>query len=127
MAGAGRSGAGVGCGRRGTDRRAHRARSQGRWRRGGCVEGAGRPRRTPPRLRKPAVRRPGARSHGVAHALMTEAVAAARVRDWQLVLDVLEKDRAAIRLYERMGWVRIGRLTHEFGDGERAPALAYAL
>lgn len=70
---------------------------------------------------------PGARRHGVARALMARAAEAARVRDWALVLDVMEKDRAAIRLYERTGWVRIGKLPHEFGGGKRVPALVYAL
>ncbi|GAB3443608.1 hypothetical protein GCM10027570_11780 [Streptomonospora sediminis] len=45
----------------------------------------------------------------------------------QVVLEVLEKDRAAIRLYERMGRIRIGTFTHAFGEVQRAPALVYAL
>lgn len=70
---------------------------------------------------------PGARGRGVARALMARAVRAGRAQGRQLVLEVLEKDRAAIRLYERMGWIRIGTLTHAFGEGQRAPALVYAL
>jgi ribosomal protein S18 acetylase RimI-like enzyme len=41
----------------------------------------------------------------------------------RLVLDVMEKDRAAIRLYERLGWERIGVTNHSV---EGAPdILAY--
>jgi hypothetical protein len=35
------------------------------------------------------------------------------------------KDASAIRLYERLGWRVIGRLTHTFGEGGRVDAVAY--
>lgn len=70
---------------------------------------------------------PGARGRGGARALMERAVSAGRGQGRQLVLEVMEKDRAAIHLYEHMGWECIGRIDHEVGAGARVPALAYAL
>ena len=43
----------------------------------------------------------------------------------RLVLDVMTKDTDAIRLYERLGWARIGETTHRYGDGLRTPAVCY--
>ncbi|MEV7143245.1 GNAT family N-acetyltransferase [Streptomyces tauricus] len=43
----------------------------------------------------------------------------------RLVLDVMAKDVAAIRLYERLGWRKLGRTNHTFGDGQQAQALCY--
>ncbi|KUN07111.1 acetyltransferase [Streptomyces yokosukanensis] len=43
----------------------------------------------------------------------------------RLVLDVMVKDAAAIRLYERLGWLRTGRTAHHYGDGHYADALCY--
>lgn len=37
----------------------------------------------------------------------------------------MEKDRAAIRLYERLGAKRIGSITHHHSDGLREPAAVY--
>ncbi|KIH97830.1 hypothetical protein LP52_17490 [Streptomonospora alba] len=70
---------------------------------------------------------PAARGRGVARALLERAVSAGRRQGRQLVLEVMEKDRAAIRLYEHLGWECIGRLDHVVGAGARVPALAYAL
>jgi ribosomal protein S18 acetylase RimI-like enzyme len=41
------------------------------------------------------------------------------------VLDVMTKDTAAIRLYERLGWQKIGEASHHFGDGQRTAALCF--
>ncbi len=43
----------------------------------------------------------------------------------RLVLDVMTKDRSAIRLYERLGWQQIGNIAHHFGEGQQIDALAY--
>ncbi|MFS8199463.1 N-acetyltransferase family protein [Streptomyces sp. CWNU-52B] len=43
----------------------------------------------------------------------------------RLVLDVMVKDTAAIRLYERLGWLRTGRATHHYGAGRSSEALCY--
>uniref|UniRef100_A0AAU2A6F7 GNAT family N-acetyltransferase n=1 Tax=Streptomyces sp. NBC_00093 TaxID=2975649 RepID=A0AAU2A6F7_9ACTN len=44
----------------------------------------------------------------------------------RLVLDVMTKDTAAIRLYERLGWLRTGEATHRYGDGQQIQAICYA-
>ncbi|MFC4498846.1 MULTISPECIES: GNAT family N-acetyltransferase [Streptomyces] len=44
----------------------------------------------------------------------------------RLVLDVMVKDQAALRLYERLGWLRTGRTTHHFGAGQSIEAICYA-
>lgn len=38
------------------------------------------------------------------------------------VLDVMTKDAAAIRLYERLGWRRLGSTQHDDGKGRLVPA-----
>ncbi len=37
----------------------------------------------------------------------------------------MAKDRAAIRLYERLGWQHIGTTTHVFDGSEETPAHCY--
>ncbi|MGW0942378.1 N-acetyltransferase family protein [Streptomyces sp. NPDC002623] len=44
----------------------------------------------------------------------------------RLVLDVMVKDQAAIRLYERLGWLDTGRTTHHYGAGQSIEAICYA-
>ena len=43
----------------------------------------------------------------------------------RLVLDVMTKDTDAIRLYERLGWTRIGDTTRRDGDGLHTAAVCY--
>jgi hypothetical protein len=43
----------------------------------------------------------------------------------RLVLDVMTKDTAAIRLYERLSWQHFGEVAHHFGAGEQFPAVCY--
>ncbi|MFJ4919590.1 GNAT family N-acetyltransferase [Streptomyces sp. NPDC088725] len=57
--------------------------------------------------------------------LVKAATSYARQSDLRLVLDVLTKDAAAIRLYERLGWQRIGETVHVFGDGQRRDAICF--
>ncbi|MFC8526619.1 GNAT family N-acetyltransferase [Nocardia sp. NPDC057227] len=66
------------------------------------------------------------RNHGVGERLVRTAMAYATDRDKRLVLDVMDKDRAAIRLYERLGWQHIGTVTHHFGEGGETGAQCYA-
>jgi ribosomal protein S18 acetylase RimI-like enzyme len=58
--------------------------------------------------------------------LTSTATQAARAHGRRAVLDVMAKDAAAIRIYESLGWQRIGTITHQYGDGQTEPALAYA-
>lgn len=66
------------------------------------------------------------RGRGVGERLVRTAMAYAGERDRRLVLDVMDKDAAAIRLYERLGWQHIGTLTHRFGEGRETGAQCYA-
>ncbi|TGZ03410.1 GNAT family N-acetyltransferase [Streptomyces rhizosphaericola] len=66
-----------------------------------------------------------ARKHAVGESLMRAAMDYAEENGLRLVLDVMEKDEAAIRLYERLGWQFIGGATHQFGDCQQIPAKCY--
>jgi GNAT superfamily N-acetyltransferase len=68
---------------------------------------------------------PSARGHMVGERLVQAAVAAAERRGLRTVLDVMAKDSAAIRLYERLGWQFIGATEHEFDGGQTTPAYCY--
>ena len=52
---------------------------------------------------------PDARGRGIGEILLRKTMEWATERGRQLVLDVIEKDAAAIRLYQRLGWVRFGK------------------
>ncbi|MFI5792078.1 GNAT family N-acetyltransferase [Streptomyces sp. NPDC051677] len=45
--------------------------------------------------------------------------------DRRLVLDVMVKDAAAMRLYERLGWLRTGHVAHPYGQGQGIEAACY--
>ncbi|MFC8565418.1 GNAT family N-acetyltransferase [Streptomyces sp. NPDC057245] len=66
-----------------------------------------------------------ARKQAVGRRLIEAAMSHARALGLRLVLDVMEKDAAAIRLYERLGWRKIGETIHHFGSGETIPAVCY--
>lgn len=66
-----------------------------------------------------------ARSRTVGERLVRAAMTSASEHDLRLLLDVMDKDTAAIRLYKRLGWERIGTATHRFGDGEQVTAFCY--
>jgi ribosomal protein S18 acetylase RimI-like enzyme len=66
-----------------------------------------------------------ARRHAVGERLMEAAMDHARDSALRLVLDVMTKDTSAIRLYERLGWQRIGEVTHHFGADQQIPAVCY--
>lgn len=67
-----------------------------------------------------------ARGMRLGEELVRSAEAYAREHGLRLVLDVLTKDTAAIRLYERLGWSRTGAGLHAYGAGLRADVLHYA-
>ena len=69
---------------------------------------------------------PGHRASGVGRLLVTTAVDYARSLHRTVAFDVMNKDRAAIRLYERMGARRLAEITHHYGDGLTEPATVYA-
>ncbi|MFL6139249.1 MAG: GNAT family N-acetyltransferase [Frankiaceae bacterium] len=62
---------------------------------------------------------PGARGAGLGGALLGVAVAAARERGLAPVLDVASGAAAAIALYDREGWRRVGTAVEEITDGTR--------
>jgi GNAT superfamily N-acetyltransferase len=66
-----------------------------------------------------------ARRRATGEHLMTAAQEYARNNGLRLVLDVMTKDTAAINLYERLGWRRIGTTDHDNGRGETIPAYCY--
>ncbi|MEU5795243.1 GNAT family N-acetyltransferase [Streptomyces sp. NPDC047813] len=66
-----------------------------------------------------------ARENATGKRLMEAAMSHARANGLRLVLDVVEKDTSAMRLYERLGWRKIGEATHHFGDGQSIPAVCY--
>lgn len=69
---------------------------------------------------------PEARGAGAGRRLVEAAMAHARVRGLPLVLDVMVKDRSAIRLYERLGWRHIGDSVHHGGPAGGTPCRWYA-
>jgi len=56
---------------------------------------------------------------------MRAAMDYAKQNSLRLVLDVMTKDTAAIRLYERLDWQPIGEVSHHFGAGQQIPAVCY--
>lgn len=68
---------------------------------------------------------PGSRGGAIGQRLTTAASEYADARHLRLLLDVMAKDTAAQRLYERLGWQRFGTTTHEYGKGEQTEAVCY--
>ncbi|MDQ0600578.1 ribosomal protein S18 acetylase RimI-like enzyme [Streptomyces canus] len=66
-----------------------------------------------------------ARKHAAGERLMRAAMSYGNEHGIRLVLDVMTKDSAAIRLYERLGWREIGRAPHHYGDGQSIDAVCY--
>ncbi|MCX4761485.1 GNAT family N-acetyltransferase [Streptomyces sp. NBC_01275] len=67
-----------------------------------------------------------ARRRAVGERLVRTAMGYGLSHDRRLVLDVMVKDQAAIRLYERLGWLRTGRTTHHYGAGRSIEAICFA-
>jgi GNAT superfamily N-acetyltransferase len=72
---------------------------------------------------------PSARGRGVAEALLETAVAFCRANGRRPVLEVTDDRRAAVQLYERTGWRRIGTAPAGWlrASGERPLVHHYAL
>jgi ribosomal protein S18 acetylase RimI-like enzyme len=68
---------------------------------------------------------PDHRGHGAGQELMRAAYEHASALGRQLVFDVMLKDQQAIRLYEALGCLRLGLITHHHGDGLAEPAAVY--
>ncbi|GHE07324.1 GNAT family N-acetyltransferase [Streptomyces alanosinicus] len=66
-----------------------------------------------------------ARRQAVGERLVRAAMRYGREHGLRLVLDVMTKDSAAIRLYERLGWREIGRAPHRYGAGRSIEAVCY--
>ena len=66
---------------------------------------------------------PQARGRGLGSALVGAACAAAMSRGIHAVLDVVDTNQAAVRLYERLGWTRLGSYEETFNDGGPAELL----
>jgi GNAT superfamily N-acetyltransferase len=66
-----------------------------------------------------------ARRRATGEKLMHAAQNHAHETGLRLVLDVMTKDAAAIKLYERLGWQRIGTTDHDNGHGDTIPAYCY--
>lgn len=69
---------------------------------------------------------PEARGRSLGEHLVRAATSYARSQGLTLVGDVMAKDEAAIRLYERLGCRFIGMTVHRHGDGEETPAVCFA-
>lgn len=68
---------------------------------------------------------PTVRGHHAGSHLMKAALQYATTLHQTTVLDVMEKDDAAIHLYERAGWRPIGEARHTFGANQSVRALCY--
>ena len=66
-----------------------------------------------------------ARKHAAGERLAQAAMDYGNEHGRRLVLDVMTKDAAAIRLYERLGWREIGRATHQYGSSQSIDAVCY--
>lgn len=69
---------------------------------------------------------PSFRSAGAGSRLLSAALKFSATVGRTAVLDVMKKDSAAIKLYERLGGQRIGTFDHHFGDNLTEPAIAFA-
>jgi len=68
---------------------------------------------------------PDTRGLGAGRLLVQAAQQFAQSEGFDLVLDVMNKDSAAIALYEAMGWIRIHESVHHFGEGQQIPCFWY--
>lgn len=69
----------------------------------------------------------GHRGSGAGRLLMEAAVDFARSQGLAIAFDVMLKDQAAIRLYERLGAERIAQITHHYGSGQTEEAAVYSI
>lgn len=72
---------------------------------------------------------PGYRDRGIGAALMNSAVEQARRNRWRPRLEVIDSGTTAIRLYERLGWQRVGERRAEWreADGRHPMVFEYVM
>jgi GNAT superfamily N-acetyltransferase len=70
---------------------------------------------------------PDRRGSGAGRLLVETARGFAQSHGLAVALDVVLKDRAAIRLYERLGAERIGDINHRYGDGLTEAGAVYVI
>jgi ribosomal protein S18 acetylase RimI-like enzyme len=68
---------------------------------------------------------PEARRMALGRRLTQAAMQYADEEGLRLVLDVMTKDTSAMRLYENLGWQRIGTSKHTYGEGQQTDAICY--
>ena len=68
---------------------------------------------------------PDARHRGIAHILLRIATEEARARNLTPMLDVVTRHTAAIALYERAGWRRLGTVAFTMPDGSELEEYVY--
>lgn len=66
------------------------------------------------------------RKEGVSDKLVEAAVSSNAEKGIRLLLWVVIANEAAIRLYDRLGWVRFGTTTYTFEDGRTMEAICFA-
>lgn len=71
--------------------------------------------------------KPSARRQSIGEQLSKAVATDEALRGKRLVLDVMDKDQDAIRLYERLGLKKIGVATHHFGEGRTITAYCYVV
>lgn len=69
---------------------------------------------------------PDERRHGLGRLLLERAAADAYDRGLQPILDVTTRFRAAVSLYEGLGWQRLGMVSVAFPDGTTIDEYVYA-
>lgn len=70
---------------------------------------------------------PDHRGSGAGRLLMESVRDFARSRGLAIALDVMLKDHAAIKLYERLGAERISDINHRYGDGLTEAGVVYVI
>lgn len=70
---------------------------------------------------------PNARGNAIGERLMRHVAHYADDNGLRLLLDVMDKDTAAIHLYQRLGWQPIGTTRHPTGRGDTVPATCFVL
>jgi ribosomal protein S18 acetylase RimI-like enzyme len=69
---------------------------------------------------------PAARGRRAGRKLASAAFDSATEKRLRVVFDVMEKDRSAISMYEKMGCTFLGSTSHHVADGTTIPARCYA-
>ncbi|WP_226361225.1 GNAT family N-acetyltransferase [Pseudonocardia sp. ICBG1142] len=68
---------------------------------------------------------PDHRKVGAGRKLLAAALDRAHILHRAVALDVMEKDRDAIRLYRRMGGVQLSRIVHQHSEGQAEGGLVF--